>query len=116
MGAWCATTSCGKAFIEWKALKALNAEGFFTPEQISTTCEKNWKYQNADDAMTIDKEHTMAGVKDAVNYLGSIGDGLTFQDDKFESTYKKFCALTFGKTTRIQFDGMITAMTFKDKK
>ena len=66
--------------------------------------------------MTVDKETCKNGVRDAVNYLGSIGDGLKFTDEAFDSAYKKFGAVSFGKITRVQFDGMVGAMIFKPPK
>ena len=42
----CANTSCGKAYMESQALKALNAEGYYTPDQIQKVCASNWNHQN----------------------------------------------------------------------
>ena len=42
MGASCANTSCGRAYIEWKALKEMNEKGIYTPEQISGVVDKFW--------------------------------------------------------------------------
>ena len=66
--------------------------------------------------MTVDKDTCTNGVRDAVNYLGSIGDGLVFSDAEFEKAYKKFGAISFGKITKVQFDGMVNAMIFKEPK
>ena len=42
MGATCAQTSCGKAYIEWKALKELNAKGVYPPNQIEKEVDSVW--------------------------------------------------------------------------
>ena len=73
-----ANTSCGKWYVEWRALKELNAKGIFTPDQIQTACDKQWAAINPDGNVTVNKDQCKQGVMDAVNYLGSIGDGLTW--------------------------------------
>ena len=52
----CAQTSCGKAFVEWKAVKEMNKNGVYTPEQIQDAVEKAWKEHNPDDSAIVGKE------------------------------------------------------------
>ena len=66
--------------------------------------------------MTISKDACISGTTDAVNYLGSIGDGLTWNKESFDKTYKKFDMIGLGKVTKIQFDGIVNAMIFKEPK
>ena len=110
-----ANTSCGKWYIEWRALKELNARGIFTPEQISNTCDKNWEAINPDGSVVINKDQCQQGVMDAVNYLGSIGDGLVFNEEEYNNAYKTFDMIGLGKITKIQFNGIISKMVVKDE-
>ena len=40
MAGACARTSCGEAYLEWKALKEMNARGVYPPNQINDETEK----------------------------------------------------------------------------
>ena len=51
---------------------------------------------------------------DAVNYLGSIGDGLVFEEDTYKKAYGKFDMIGLGKITKIQFTGIVGSMVAKD--
>ena len=66
--------------------------------------------------MTIPKEKCIEGTRDAVNYLGSLGDGLEWTQAAFDKSYKKFDLIGLGKVTKIKFDGIINQMVFKEPK
>ena len=45
---------------------------------------------NPEQEMFVNKEVATKMVEDAVNYLGSLGDGKRFSEDEFKPIYKKF--------------------------
>ena len=53
MGAYCAQTSCGQAYIKWKTIREMNARGIYTPEQITDTVDKYWAAVNPENKGTI---------------------------------------------------------------
>ena len=83
MGATCAQTSCGQAFMEWKALKELNKQGVYPPNQINDEVEKAFKSIVGKDSTFANKEQAKQICERVVNDLGSRGNGITFDDSKF---------------------------------
>ena len=73
-----------------KALKEMNAKGIYTPEQITELVDKNWKkFASEPDASTVNKEEAKNIAKACVNALGKKGSKVEFDEDKFDSSYKK---------------------------
>ena len=45
----CSETSCGQEYIKWRALKQLNVQGVYTPEQIKECVDYYWNYYAGND-------------------------------------------------------------------
>ena len=83
MGAACAQTSCGKAIMEWKALKELNKKGIYPPNQIEKEVESSWNKSVGKDETLADKEQAKMIATKVVNTLGAAGNGIKFEEDNF---------------------------------
>ena len=75
--------------MKWQALKEMNKKGIYSPEQINDTVDKNWDSVNPDGDTIVNKEKCKEMVENAVNHLGSLGDGGQFDEDAFNKAYKK---------------------------
>mmetsp|Transcript_14368 Transcript_14368/g.24462 ORF Transcript_14368/g.24462 Transcript_14368/m.24462 type:complete len:123 (-) Transcript_14368:100-468(-) len=120
MGA-CAETSCGKAYMEWQAVKEMNKRGVYTPDQVEKVLNKNWKKFNSEDNTFVSKEVVQSVCTEGVNYLGSIGNGITFDKESFDKNYKKIDPMGLEKNPKIAVQGLLTVLTKpeddeKDKK
>ena len=111
MGTWCATTSCGKAYIEWKTVKAMNAKGIYTPSQITDTVQGHWD-SVAGGNSTISLEQCKKVTENSINDLGSIGDGQKFDEAQYESQ-KKFVGIILNLVKKEQIDALVTKLTAK---
>ena len=111
---FCANTSCGQAYIKWKALKEMNAKGIYSPEQIDEQNERVWSTYNPDDSTFVNKETCQKMVEDAVNALGSIGDGKTFDAAEYDKVYKTVDKLKAGKIIKHMVLAMVTGMVAKN--
>ena len=100
--------------MKYKAIREMNAQGIYTPEQINNELDRVWVKYNPNETRTVDKETTELMVAEAVNSLGKIGDGQVFVKSDFEKVYKKFDSWNAQKIARTFVHGMITAMVAKD--
>ena len=102
-----------QAVIKWKALKDMNKEGVFTPEQLNDNTTYYWNKVAGEDNSTCDKEQCKQIVQKTVNYLGSLGSGKKFTDDEFDSAYKKGDPLGLEKNLKAVVIVMVTSMAKK---
>ena len=82
MGAACAQTSCGQAYVEWKALKEMNKNGVYPPNQIEKEVDSYWGKVVGNDTFA-DKEQAKIIATKTINGLGSGGNGITFNEEQF---------------------------------
>ena len=68
------------------------------------------KYASSPDASTVNKEEATNIVRDSVNYLGSLGSGVTFDDTQFESVYNTVDMLGVQKNPETGVTIMVTSM------
>ena len=109
---FCATTSCGKAYIKWKAVKEMNARGVYTPEQVQDTVQSNWDAIVKEGASTISKDECKKVTEDSVNYLASLGAGNKFDAAAFESK-KKFAGIILNVVKKEQIIVLVTTLVTK---
>ena len=109
MGA-CAQTSCGKAYIEWKALKEMNKKGIYPPNQIEKEVDTYWNKIVGKDETFANKDQAKDIATKVVNGLGSGGNGLKFDEDSFSKNYKKIDPMGMGKNVKATVIAMITNM------
>ena len=109
---FCAQTSCGKAYMKWKTIKEMNAKGIYTPEQITDTIDKNWDAVNPDGKSTVTQDECKKVAEDSINYLGSIGDGATFDTASYDSK-KKFAGIILNIVKKEQIIAVVTALLAK---
>ena len=104
----CANTSCGQAFIKWKALKEMNAKGVYTPEQLQEYVDNAWDKHNPDGDTFTNKEKCKLMCEQAVNGLGSIGDGYKLNDNAYSKGYSAVDKMGFGKIAKPMVLAMVT--------
>lgn len=61
----------------------MNSRGVYTPDQINEQCEKWWAQINTEETTFVKKDKCQLMVEGAVNTLGKIGDGQTFDEALF---------------------------------
>ena len=83
----CAQTSCGKAYIKYKALKELNAKGIYEPEQIEDAINRAWGNVVSGEDKPSD-EQAKEIFKQAVDALGALGDGNGFEEEQWKKNSK----------------------------
>ena len=110
MGGACAQTSCGQAYIEWKAIKEMNSRGVYPPNQIQDEVESVWKGQVDKDSTFATKEQTKAIATKVVNSLGARGNGITFDETLFAKQYKKIDPMGLEKNLQSVVAVLITQM------
>ena len=86
---FCAQTSCGNKYAEFTALKKMNKQGVYSPEQIEGVVEKQWKKHSGEEDTFVNKDTCQIMVEGSVNALGKQGDGQKFDEALFEKAYKK---------------------------
>ena len=107
----CAETSCGKAYITWQAKKEANKRGVYEPEQITEQVKYYWaKHASSPDATFVNKAEAEKICEESVNYLGSLGSGVTFDKPSFDNIYATTDMLGFEKNPETAVVIMVTNM------
>merc|ERR1711935_125727 len=112
MGAACAQTSCGKAYIKWKAVKEMNARGVYTPEQVKEAVEAQWNAVNPDGKSTINQDECKTVAEAAQNYLASLGAGNKWDEATYNSK-KKFAGIIMNVVKKEQIEVLVTTLVTK---
>ena len=60
-------------------------KGIYPPNQIKEVLDGYWNSEVGKNEQTCDKEEAKAITEKTVNYLGSCGNGITFDEDDFEN-------------------------------